>query len=60
MEDMELLSFDSLEGITGGLTSDEQIRFASVKCPVAGCDFTCSTLGELNIHTRECHRNHAK
>ena len=60
MKDFESLSLDSLEGITGGLTSDEQIRFASVKCNVPGCDYTCSSLGELNIHIREFHKNNAK
>ena len=59
MEEMDALSLESLEGITGGLTSEEQIRFVSVKCPVAGCGFTCSSFGELNIHMRECHKNNA-
>ncbi len=60
MKDFESLPLESLEDITGGLTREEQIRFVSVKCPVAGCGFTCSSFGELNIHMRDCHRNNAK
>lgn len=59
MKDFESLPLDSLEDITGGLTPEEQIRFAGVKCSVPGCGFTCSSFGELNIHMRKCHRHNA-
>ena len=56
MKDIEAIPLDDLAEISGGLTrSEEQIRFRSVKCPVAGCDFTCSTFGDMNVHMRNCH-----
>lgn len=57
MKDLEFIPLDDLAEISGGLTRDEQIRFASVKCPVQGCGFECSSFGELNAHMRNCHKS---
>ena len=52
----ELLSMDELEKVSGGMSAGEHaVLFSSVKCPVNGCGFECSSFGELNVHMRTCH-----
>ncbi len=48
-EELEPLSEDFLESVAGGLP------YMGAKCPVEGCGFECSTLGELNMHVRTVH-----
>ncbi len=55
MKDIELIPLDELSHVSGGLTPQDQIRYTSAKCPVPGCGFECSGLGDLNVHMRTCH-----